>query len=64
MIDLTLGLGVAVLAWFVGAALRHRYHNKLTTAYCEGFRDGVAYEVKVRAEQGKRALVRAGMSVN
>lgn len=44
--------------------LRRIYHDKLTDAYCEGFRDGVAYEAKVQAEHGKRAVVRVGMSVN
>lgn len=33
-------------------------------AYCEGFRDGVTYEVKVGAEQGKRAVIRTVMSLN
>ena len=64
MIDLALGLGVAVLAWLVGTALRRRYHDKLTTAYCEGFKDGVNYQVKVQAEQGKRVVMKTVLSLN
>lgn len=63
-----LSVGAVVLftiqAWLLARSFRRRHRDAVTAAYCEGFRDGVAYEAKAQVAQSKRALVRAGMCVN